>query len=294
MKIYPPSACRTALALLSAACVFSLAAQAPAAEPRRKNPTSKLYVADMEGISSINTGEKIEDLTKKSVHTAEGVIIETGHNSSNALVLSNGTGLFCDPSTRVEVRRFMQEPFSPNRTDLEVEPSVSQTSAFLPRGTIGLCTSKLVAGSTMVYSTRHATVAIRGRRVVIEASDDATVVSLLEGDVTIRGDLLAGGESLRPGQQAIITRRSPSEPPAIKIQAIPDADVNRLGEKVSQACMARKTVYFDVAERKNNEPGDVFSQDVTDTQEIKPVEVIPGKIPTENTASTYKISKPGN
>ena len=294
MSIQSYSTIRAAALLFTAASLFVLAASpAHAADNRRKNPTSKLYVADVEGFSSINTGEKIEDLTKKSVYAAEGAILETTADSNNALVLSNGTGVFFDPDTRLEMKRFLQEPFSPNRTDLEVEPSVSQTTAFLPRGTVGLCTSKMVAGSTMTYNTRHASIAIRGRKVVIETTDDSTTVSLLEGDVTVRGDLMAGGEALKPGQQAIITRKSSSEPPIIKIQPIPDADKSRLSDKVSMACMARKTVYFETADRKNKDPDGVFNEDGPPEDTLVPVEVIPGTIDPEPPVSPYLISKPG-
>ena len=259
------------------------------ADGNRKNPTSKLYIADLEGTSSINTGEKIEGLVKKAVYSAEGTVIETTEKSRTATVLSNGTGIALDPDTRLEVRRFMQEPFSPNRTDLDVEPSISQTGAFLSRGAIGLCTSKMVAGSTMTYSTRHGTISIQGRKAVIETTDDATIVSLIEGDVTIRGDLMSGGQSLKPGQQAVITRKSNVEPPVITIRPIPDADLERIGAKISSACMARKTVYFQDAERLNqNSSNGVFNpNDGSDTGTIIPVTVIPGAIPPHITISPY-------
>jgi hypothetical protein len=257
---------------------------AQSSDGKRKNPTSKLYVADVEGIASINTGEKIEDLTKKSVHAAEGVILETKAESKDAIVLSNGTGIGFDADTRLEVNRFLQEPFSPNRSDLETEPSVSQTAATLSRGSIGLCTSKLVAGSSMIYSTRHASVAIRGRKVVIETTDNQTVVSLIEGDVTVRGDMMAGGQTLKPGQQAIITRPSSFEPPVIVIQPIPKDDVKRLEDKVAIACMARQTVYFEVGERQNEGATDgAFGQDIV------PVEVLPGTLTPNTTISPYKL-----
>jgi hypothetical protein len=257
---------------------------AQSSDGKRKNPTSKLYVADVEGIASINTGEKIEDLTKKSVHAAEGVILETKAESKDAIVLSNGTGIGFDADTRLEINRFLQEPFSPNRSDLETEPSVSQTAAMLSRGSVGLCTSKLVAGSSMIYSTRHASVAIRGRKVVIETTDNQTVVSLIEGDVTVRGDMMAGGQTLKPGQQAIITRPSSFEPPVIVIQPIPKDDVKRLEDKVAIACMARQTVYFEVGERQNEGATDgAFGQDIV------PVEVLPGTLTPNTTISPYKL-----
>ena len=240
---------------LCAVTVLVMAASPLQAEGKgkKKNPTSKVYVADVQGISSINTGDRIDDLTKKSVYSAEGTTIETKPDANSSLVLSNGTGMYFDPDTKLTMQRFLQEPFNPSRTDMEVEPSVSQTSAFLSRGSIGLCTSKMVAGSTMTYNTPQASVSIRGRKVVIECSGNTTTVSLLEGDVTVRGDLTGGGESLKPGQQAIITRNSPSEPPTIKIQDIPADQKEALGDKVNMACMARKTVYFTVEDRKDGE-----------------------------------------
>lgn len=238
------------VAMVFLAPAYSLRADG---DGKKKNPTSKLYVADVEGESSINTGDRIDDLTKKSVYSAEGTTIETKPDASNALVLSNGTGVFFDPDTKLEINRFLQEPFTPNRNDMEVEPSVSQTSAFMPRGTVALCTSKMVAGSSMVYTTPQASISIRGRKVVMESSGDTTTVSLIEGDVTVRGDLTGGGESLKPGQQAIITRKSPSEPPVIKIQSIPKDQMKSIEDKVSMACMARKTVYFETADRETNE-----------------------------------------
>lgn len=277
---------RTAAVLFLTALTLLLSSASQAEDAKRKNPNSKLYIADVQGIASINTGEKIEDVTKKSVYSAEGVILETAPESQNAIVLSNGTGISFDPDTRLEMNRFMQEPFSPNRTDLEVEPSVSQTSAFLPRGAVGLCTSKMVAGSTMTYNTRHASVAIRGRKVVIETNDNATVVSLIEGDVTVRGDLMAGGQALKPGQQAVITRTSNFEPPVITIQPIPEDQLKRLGDKVALACMARKTVYFEVAERQNDSSDGVF--------DLIPVEILPGTLKPGITISPYKITPSSN
>jgi hypothetical protein len=285
--------------LLLVAFLFSIldAQQTHAQDARRKNPTSKLFVADVEGTSSINTGEKIEDLTKKSVHTAEGTVVETKPDARSAIVLSNGTGIAFEPDTRLEMRRFQQEPFTPNRTDLETEPSISQTQATVARGSIGICTAKMVAGSTMSYSTRHADINIRGRKVVIVTNDNSTVVSSLEGDVTIRGSTGSAGQFIRSGQQAIITRRSAIEPPLVTVQPIPQQDMEAIGEKASLACMARRTVYFDVAERKNNNESPplatAFDTPPPDTDTLVPVEVLPGVIPAPSTVSPFEIRRSG-
>lgn len=235
---------------MALACAVSLHAAASS-----KNPTSKFYVANLSGQAEVNTGEKIEELTNKSVYSAEGTVIETKEDSTNSIVLSNGTGIFLDPGTRLELKRFLQEPFQPDRVDLETEPSISQTKSYLARGDIGLCTSKLVAGSVMTYTTSLAEISVRGQKLVIETNDNMTKVSLITGDVTIRGQGFAGGEHLQPGQQAVITRTAINHAPTVKIQPIPESELPGLESKVTQACMARRTVYFDVAERETDSDG---------------------------------------
>lgn len=237
-----------ARALLAAGVVMALSAPfaAGAAANNKKNPTSKFYVADIDGDAQIDTGDRVDDLNKKSVYNAQGTIIETKANAANAMVFSNGTGIFFDEDTRVEVKQFEQEPFVPNRLDADVEPSVSQTHAMVPRGTVGLCTSKMVAGSSMTYSTPNGSVNIRGGKVVIQSAKGQTTISMLEGDSTVSaGSINLGGKSLQNGQQAVITDGAPGQPPQIKIQDIPPQDKSGLDAKVTMACTAKKTVYFE-------------------------------------------------
>ncbi len=212
---------------------------------QKVNPTSKLYIADLEGQSEIDTGERIEEIRAKSVHNAQGTVIETKSDSNNSMVFSNGTGVFLDHDTRMEIRRFVQEPFSPNRTDLEVEPSISQTYGYIPRGRVGICAPKMVAGSSMIYATPHAAASIRGKKVAIQADDFETKISSVEGEVTITGDGTgASGRIIKDGEQAII-RRLPGQPPMIEIGPIPDDEVEQIEDAVTMACEARRTVYFD-------------------------------------------------
>ncbi|MSU48329.1 MAG: hypothetical protein EXS37_04425 [Opitutus sp.] len=292
-------------------------------------------MTDVSGEAIIDTGEELDDLTKRSVYTAQGVVIETkkpeleGDRSKNysTVVYSNGTGAFFDADTRVEMRAFVQEPFTPNRSDIEAEPSISQTRAFVARGTVGLCNSKLVAGSNMNYDTPQGSVSIRGRKVVIEASPGVTKISMLEGDSTVSGgskDL--GGHTLKTGEQAIIRTGIGGQANQIQIQQIPPLEMPQLDDKVAMACMAKKIVYFDVRERTveilnragattsdaagsasgdptasttggiPNGPVTAFdgttggASSVTVTiREIVPVEIVSNKLATEFTISLAKI-----
>ena len=137
---------RTSLRLLVALLCIGAVARA---QGQGKNPASKLFIAETNGDTQIDTGKEIDDLTKKSVYRAEGTVIETKPNSNVSLVLSNGTGIYADVNTRLEIRGFQQEPFKPNRTDMDDEPSISKTYLYLDYGVIGVSTSNLAAGSTM-------------------------------------------------------------------------------------------------------------------------------------------------
>jgi hypothetical protein len=238
---------KVALALV---CLAAASSQVHAAAGK-KNPVSKAYVADLNGQAQVDTGDKIEDLAKRSVFNAQGTVIETKPDSNNSLVFSNGTGSFFDKDTRVEVKRFAQEPFTPNRNDMDVEPSISQTRAFVARGSVALCLSKLVAGSNMTYATAHGSINVRAKRVVVEAGDRETKISIIEGESTVKGgDLDLGGQTLKAGQQAIIRPGAQGQPSSIQIGPIPDNERPALEEKVTMACMAKKTVYFEVRERQ--------------------------------------------
>jgi hypothetical protein len=271
-------ALRAGLALPLALTLLTLPAALVAAA-KNKNPASKIYVADLTGESQIDTGERIEALNKKSVYMAEGASIETKTGASDSLVFSNGTAIYVGADTRFEVKKFLQEPFLPNRSDLDAEPSISQTIVKVTRGSIGICTSKLVAGSSMTYLTPHASVNIRGRKLMIEVSDTETRVLLLEGDITVlAADTGAPNQTLRPGQQAIIRKTATDQNASVTIQPIMDEQQAKLDENVSLACISRRTVFFEVAARGEGED-----------PEIRPVEVVPANPDPGFTVSPARI-----
>jgi hypothetical protein len=269
--------CRFSLFFACIACFalsLGLTSYAQAAG-KRKNPASKIFVAETKGETQIDTGEKIEPLTVKSVHSVEGSKIETKADSSSTLVFSNGSSIIVGPNSRIEVKKFLQEPFTPNRNDLDVEPSISQTVVKMLRGSIGICTSRLVAGSSMSYQTPHGTVTIRGHKIMIEVAENETVVSLLEGDVTVLGDDVGTSQNLKPGQQAIMRKVAPGQPSTITIQTITPETNTKTDEQVSLACIARRTVYFETANREGSE--------------IRPVEVKATDLPTQFTISPARL-----
>jgi len=245
-------------------------------------PASKLYVSDLKGKADLNTADAVTALTKKSVFNAQGSSIVTTKESNDSMVYSNGSGIYLDADTRLDVKKFLQEPFTPNRYDMDMEPSVSQTLAFLSHGLIGLCTSRLAAGSNMVYTTPQATLDIRGTKLVIETSNYETRVSVLEGDVTVRASDGHAGEILHGGQEAIVRSNATDQTSSlVHIGPIPDERKQFLSDRVAMACIARRTVYFEVVDQKNN-AGDT-------TQEIQASQVVPTDKPVDFTISPSQL-----
>lgn len=259
------------LASVALALSLSTALAAP------KNPTGKLYVASSQGGAVIHNGETITPLTDKAFFPAQGAVIETKEGGSSVIVFSNGTGLQFGSQTRFEVKRFTQEPFTPNRSDTELEPSISNTDIALSQGEVAVCTSRLIAGSTMNYTTPHAVISVRGRKVLIETTDVCTKISLLEGDVTVRGggEIDMGGQILKPGQQAVIPGAPVGVEADVAIRDIPAADREGMEQRVSDACIARNSVFFDVG-------------DPTGDAEIQVVPTTPSDLPP-NTISNSII-----
>ncbi len=241
-----------------------------------KNPVGKLYVASVTGESIINRGSKLEALNVKSSYVAEGSVIETKPKASNAMVLSNGTGLYLDSDSRLEIQKFAQEPFAAGRTDLEVEPSRSQTEAFVVRGSLGVCTGKLVAGSSLKYSTSLAALSTQNARLVIESTPEYTRISVLDGDGLIRGGPLdTVGHMLHAGEQAIIRPGAPNEPNPITVSKISNRDRTVAEESTFAACAARKTVYFETSGEDNSD--------------VRAVPVVPETLPVPITVSPSRL-----
>jgi phage baseplate assembly protein gpV len=296
MRVAPFSGSRLPRRLVVVlAAVMLLATSATA---RTRNPTSKLYVAEVEGFSDIDTGERIEELTKESVYDASSSIIYTRAGSTNAMVFSNGTGVHLDPETTLRIELFVQEPFLPNRADLDVEPSISRMILALPQGRIGLCTSRLVAGSSMEVRTPHGSIQVRGRRIVIESTDTHTLVSLIEGDITVRGGLLdSGGRILTNGQRAWIRPgRHAGVPAEVEVEEIPSDLIREVEDKTALACMARQKVYFDVGDpeteamRAARGGNSVF--DSPDEPVLRPIPVVPSLPDVPTFISPAEIPRP--
>lgn len=217
---------------------------------KKKGPTGKIYIAEANGDMEIQNADRIYTARQATAFDAPGTIIETKAGAHSTMVYSNGTGMFVDESTRVEVNRFTQGPFRPDRStqlDSPHEPSVSQSNVFVAHGAVGICTSQLVSGSSMLYSTPQGSINIRGGKVSIESNPTESIIDLLEGDITVRqGDTDVGGQILHPGERATIRTSTVGGEPLITISPIPAAALQVSDDRTEVACTAKKSVTFEV------------------------------------------------
>lgn len=252
-----------------------------------KGPVAKIYIAEVHGEAQIGIGDKIHPARQSAAFDAQGTVIETLAKARATIVYSNGTGMFVDENTRVEIGHFTQQPFElrgDNTLDSTREPSISHSSVTLIHGAIGICTSQLLPGSSMVYSTPHASVVIRGGKLVIEVVSNETHVDLLEGEVTV-GALgkEMGGQVLHAGERAVIRPASaPGLEPVITLMPIPDDARKKDEQRVASACAARKAVTFEAIALAEDAAG-------AGDQEIVPRPTVPTDPPTNVVISPDRL-----
>jgi hypothetical protein len=198
----------------------------------------KVYVAEIDGAVTFTVAGRVMEFKKGDSLTAQGLWIETGAGASTILVYSNGTSIFVDEKTIVEIRKFVQKPFPSSVDTAVIEPSVSDTIANVKQGRVIITTNELASGTSMVYLTPQSQVKIRGKEVAIEVSDQMTRVLMLTGDATVTPQSAAPGsvgQTLHSGQMAIV-----------QIQVMPlDQDaINRVSPQVAAAERAQKIVVF--------------------------------------------------
>ncbi len=211
----------------------------------RPDPTSKFYVLGLSGSAEMRSTDRIEALQGKTLHNAQGTTLTTGSSSSNTVVFSNGTAMFFAAETRIDVTKFRQSAFLPERSDLENEPSISNTEIFIPRGAVAISTPKLSPGTTLVYTTPHGLVTVHGGTVVIEVDATETRVTVTEGEATIVGDgARSGAHRLGPGEQAV-ARHPMGQAATLMVQPLPADTRSFINQMARASQQARQAVFFD-------------------------------------------------
>ncbi len=296
----------TKIRTLQSICILAMALPTLAhAQDRKFKPTSKIYVADTVGDVEIDTGTEIDDLTKRSVYNAEGTSIHTRPDSNASLVFSNGTGVYFDVDTRVDIRQFEQASFRPNRADIEDEPSISTTVLYVSHGVIGISASKMVAGSSLQVDTPLASAHVRGRQSVVHVTDSLVVISMVQGDATVETKSDNASYIIKAGQQILVRAGRAGEFSTVTIQSINSGTSDDLStwldERLETADAARRLVYFEVQtvgsgtarSGSGSNGGSVFDSNPSDPAsgtQIVPVPVVPVTPPVQPNVSPANLS----
>jgi hypothetical protein len=260
-------------------CIITLTALAQEAVP------GKVYVAEMNGGVTFTADGKLVELKKGLSLPVQGARIETFSAAYLILVCSNGTSIYFDEKTIVEIDNFMQKPFPAGTDTSVIEPSVSNTLCRVLQGRVIITTNKLATGTSMIYLSPHGEIRIRGQEVVIEVNDHETRVIVVLGDVTVlsrNGPTGNVGQVLQSGQMAVLTNSSATDIAGnLQVSTADPAVVSTLAPKIEAAERARRIVRFESVSSGDNPP------------EVQARVVVPVDLPVNLTVSPSTLRTGG-
>jgi hypothetical protein len=232
---------KTQLRILSVAAALAAAALSQAQD----RVVGKLFVVDVTGDVHLAAAGKIAPFKSGDTLQCKNIIIESGPESNASGVLSNNTGLFIGPNSRIELTRFEQAPFAADPSRIEDEPSISNIEGVIYSGTFAFCLANQVFGSTSKYFVLGADVSVRGKRVVTVATDTKTTFYVVDGEVTVKaGPDDQGGTVAQSNQQVSITPGVGGAYPVVAVSEIDPSVADKLNNALSAACLARRAVFF--------------------------------------------------
>jgi hypothetical protein len=286
--------------LMPLVCSALLIYATPALKAQQPEFSPKAFVQFTEGERGdlLKQSDRVIALKEGQVINPQGATIKTDEKSTVSLLLSNSTGLNIGSSTTVQVESFKQNYFEANRKDLDIEPSVSSSSLLLKSGVLGICRPTPYTGSTMHVKTSLGGLTVRGRRVLVAATDTGMLVWPVEGDATYTAKEV-GGRSLiiETGKVLELQRNDaqtdmygiPGEFKALegtgnKYRFVdPKSLPGKVQDAVALACMARKRVVFEVNEENELEPLKLYP---VNPEEVGPV-VSPYRIISRPVSKTF-------
>ena len=215
----------------------------------------KYFVADTAGDSSIiKHGRRLETVKTQAIDVKDPTVLETKKESSTALALSNGVGIYVDEDSRMEMKTFQQEVFQErHEINLNEEVSLSEGENHIPYGNITICAPRMQLQSTHSYSTPNGRIKVLQGRLNIQQRDGKTKVSLLAGEITLYR-LRENGSSeaikINEGEQVTFNKNS------IVIEPLNPDNSGKIEENTALACQTRKTVFFQVESEINPSTGE--------------------------------------
>jgi len=235
----------------------------------------KVYVAEITGGVAYTVAGGRQELKKGISLPVQGARNETTPAAHVVLVYSNGTSLYVDEKTVIQIAKFEQKPFPKGIDTTVTEPSVSHTVGRITQGRIIITTNKLMTGTTMIYMTPHAQVKIRGHEVVIEVYDRESRIYVVNGEVTVSpvGASAGGlGVVIHSGQEAVVTDSSVSTSDKIQVLPIDQSYLDSIASQLAAGERAQKIVVFETVTG-------------ADGSEIQANPVVPSNLPVQMTVS---------
>lgn len=232
---------KTQLRVLSIAVAFACAIIGNAQD----RVVGKLFIVDVNGDVHLVSSGKVIPFEAGQTIECKNITIESGPESTSSGVLSNNTGLFIGPNSRIELTRFEQAPFAADPNRVDDEPSISNIEGVIYSGTFAFCLANQVFGSTAKYSVLGADVTVRGKRVVSEATDAKSTFFVVDGEVTVKagpGD--QAGTVVQSNKQVSITPGVGGAYPIVTVADIDPEVADSLNNALSAACLARRAVFF--------------------------------------------------
>ena len=113
-----------------------------------------------------------------------GATIETGRDAHLFLALSNGVGIGLTGGTSVQLEHYRQRPFSAKKQSIAHEPSISELSLRILKGSIALCTKRLSPLSQASVELAQGKILIHSAICIVRADAQETEVTACEGSVT--------------------------------------------------------------------------------------------------------------
>jgi hypothetical protein len=234
-----------------------LAPRARAAEPV---VLGKFFVSTVVGSVTCVTDGRVLEIKKGDTLDARGAILRTGPGEHVVVVFSNGTAVYLDENTRLDIETFEQEFFAPNN-NLGLEPSNSRLLAGLVSGRLFVSTPELRGGTSLVFNTDDASVALQSGQFVIAHSDAGTQVAVISGHATVNtrdsqnrpaafGQRLAAGEQTWTGTPPSDSTLSPALPATAPPATVTPFDASWLAgisTELAAAQAAQSSVLFSIA-----------------------------------------------
>lgn len=267
------------------------------------DPVSKVFFAAVSGDDVfVHQGNRSQPVTARETYNASGLGIQTGQEGSAGVVFSNGLAAQLQSDSRIAVTRFSQEPFRPDHSDLDAEPSISNVALDLAHGTVVLATSKLAAGSKFEVLTPRAAISIQGGTMIVTADAERTRVSVVTG-----GCILLGRGTSLPFR-VVTDRQIANLHPALNADAVngttievarmTDAEADVASTTAWDALRVKRTVYFEqkaVVTAFGNTAALLSPDDANGTKspraafDLVPVQLSPRDLPLQYTISLAQL-----